>query len=77
MELNWNERLRVVIEQIVPAIIEEQSDKTFQLNMLDKHQTIAMKLNTKVDKPIDYIPEFFAFAKEEVHKKHREKLREL
>ncbi len=65
MNMNPDGRLRVILNQIVPAIIDH-GDKSFQLRQLETQEGFANQLNEVCEVPIADLPQLFIDAREEI-----------
>jgi hypothetical protein len=61
MKLKPEDRLRVILNQIVPAIVDH-GDKSFQLRQLETQEGFANHLNEVCEAPIADLPQFFIDA---------------
>jgi hypothetical protein len=64
-------RLRVVLDQIVPSIVDH-GDKSFQLRQLETQEGFANQLNEVCEVPIADLPQFFIDAREEIRHQTKE-----
>jgi len=71
MNYSPDHRLRVVLHQIVPAIIDHP-DKEFKLKQLDAHENVANQLNEICENPVADICQFFCDARDEIYRQHKE-----
>ncbi len=63
-------RLEMVLNTIVPSIVE-LPDKGFQLKQLDVHENLANQLNEICKNPVADITQFFADARDEIERQHK------
>jgi hypothetical protein len=71
MDMNPDKRLRVVLDQIVPAIVDH-SDKSFQLRQLEVQEGVAYHLNEACEVPVADLPQYFIDARNEILRTHKE-----
>lgn len=71
IKLKPEDRLRVILDQIVPAIVDH-SDKSFQLRQLEIQEGVAYHLNEACEVPVADLPQFFIDAREEILQTHKE-----
>ena len=71
MNLDPDKRLRVVLDQVVPAIVD-RSDKSFQLRQLEIQEGFANQLNEVCEIPVADLPQFFIDARNEILRTHKE-----
>jgi hypothetical protein len=65
IKLKPDDRLRVILNQIVPAIVDH-GDKSFQLRQLETQEGFANQLNEVCEVPVADLPQFFIDAREEI-----------
>lgn len=70
MELNPDKRLRVILNQIVPAIVDH-SDKSFQLKQLGTQEEAADRLNEICEIPVADLPQYFSDMRDEIERQHK------
>ena len=71
MNYSPEHRLRVVLHQIVPAIIDHP-DQRFKLRQIDVHEQIANDLNEICKNQIDDLTQVFDDARQEIYRQHKE-----
>ena len=71
MKMNPDDRLRVILNQIVPAIVSHD-DKSFQLRQLETQEGFANQLNEVCEVPVADLPQFFIDAREEIRQQTKE-----
>jgi hypothetical protein len=71
VELNPKARLNVVLNQIVPSIVNHE-DKEFQKRALANHEDIANQLNELCEIPVADLPQFFQDARDEIERQTKE-----
>ena len=71
MNLDPDKRLRVILDQIVPAIVD-RSDKSFQLRQLEIQEGVAYHLNEACEIPVADLPQYFIDARNEIMRTHKE-----
>ena len=71
MNLDQDRRLRVVLDQIVPAIVDH-SDVSFQLRQLEIQEGVAYSLNEACKVPVADLPQIFIDAREEIRQQTKE-----
>ena len=74
MNMNPDKRLRVILDQIVPAIVDH-SDKSFQLRQLEVQEGVAYHLNEACKIPVADLPQYFIDARREIRGQTKEVMR--
>lgn len=74
MDLDPDRRLRVILNQIVPAIVD-RSDKSFQLRQLEIQEGVAYHLNEACKIPVADLPQYFIDARREIRGQTKEVMR--